>query len=148
MSHSRVTEADLHAYVDGRLPVRRCLDIENYLATRPDEAVRMFIYQTQKREIQLFTSAAMDDAVPPYLIESATRGACTQPRRWAWVVIFAIAGLMTLGGLLGWTIKGALRGGSCNEAVWRTVDPAWISPGLAPASGAIPLRSSTDRLAG
>jgi anti-sigma factor RsiW len=41
MSRHVVTEADLHAYVDGVLPLARAAEVEAYLAERPEEAARL-----------------------------------------------------------------------------------------------------------
>ena len=47
MSRQVVTEADLHAYVDGVLPATRAAEVEAYLAERPEEAARLAAYREQ-----------------------------------------------------------------------------------------------------
>lgn len=151
MSHSRVTEADLHAYVDGRMSARRCLDIETYLATRPAETLQVCRYQAQRRTIQLSAGGAVEDTVPPYLIQSAIKHTGAEPRLWVTVLV-AVLGLVILGGLLGLTVQGALRAGACDASAWKGASGARLSPSYArdplPLIGAARLRSSTDRLAG
>ena len=39
-----ITEADLHAFVDGKLPAARRLEVDAYLAQRPEEAERLRAY--------------------------------------------------------------------------------------------------------
>ena len=46
-----VTEAELHAFVDGRLPAEREAEIAAYLAARHDDAQRVEAYRAQKREL-------------------------------------------------------------------------------------------------
>ena len=45
MSRQVVTEADLHAYVDGVLPAARATEVDAYLADRPEEAARLAAYR-------------------------------------------------------------------------------------------------------
>ena len=40
MSILPITEADLHAYADGRLAPARRAEVDAYLAARPDDAAR------------------------------------------------------------------------------------------------------------
>lgn len=49
MNSMPVTEADLHAYVDGLLPPARRTEIEQYLATHPAEAERIRIYPNSRK---------------------------------------------------------------------------------------------------
>jgi anti-sigma factor RsiW len=46
MSTLPVTEAELHAYVDGRLPEARRSEVELYIERHPDEAARLAAYCT------------------------------------------------------------------------------------------------------
>ncbi|MBI2291826.1 MAG: anti-sigma factor, partial [Betaproteobacteria bacterium] len=36
MTHVPVTEAELHAYIDGLLPAERRAEVDTYLATHPE----------------------------------------------------------------------------------------------------------------
>lgn len=47
MSRQLVTEADLHAYVDGMLPPARAAEVEAYLSERPEESARLAAYREQ-----------------------------------------------------------------------------------------------------
>jgi len=44
-----ITEADLHAFVDGKLPAARRLEVDAYLAQRPEEAERLRAYTAQTK---------------------------------------------------------------------------------------------------
>ena len=46
-----ITEADLQAYIDGRLAQGRRTEIEAWLATRPDEAERIAQVRSQRDKI-------------------------------------------------------------------------------------------------
>ena len=47
MSAAPVTEAEVHAYVDGALPAARAAEVEAYLAEHPEEAARVLAYREQ-----------------------------------------------------------------------------------------------------
>ena len=52
MSGAPITEADLHAWVDGQLGAERGREIEAYLAERPEEGARLAAYRAQARELR------------------------------------------------------------------------------------------------
>ena len=56
-----VTEAELHAFVDGRLPAEREAEIAAYLAARPDDAQRVEAYRAQKRELHALFDPVLDE---------------------------------------------------------------------------------------
>lgn len=65
MKHHPITDADLHAYIDGLLPPSRCAEIEAYLAARPAEAERLQAYRRQKDELRALFNPVMDEPIPP-----------------------------------------------------------------------------------
>jgi anti-sigma factor RsiW len=67
MSETEFTEAELQAYVDGRLPERRRLELEAYLASRPDEAARLAAYRAQAGRLREVFAPVLDEPVPPRL---------------------------------------------------------------------------------
>ncbi len=56
-----VTEADLHAFVDGRLPAERQVEIAAYLAARPEDAQCLEAYRAHKRELHALFDPVLDD---------------------------------------------------------------------------------------
>jgi len=98
-----VTEADLHAYVDGLLPLARQAEIEAWLAARPEEAARVNAYRSQNLALRQLFDPVLDEAVPP-----AIRPPVRRPwwigsaGRYAAAVLIAL-----LGGVAGWTVRGA-----------------------------------------
>jgi len=96
MSGAPVTEADLHAYVDGALPPARAAEVEAYLAERPDEAARVAAYREQIQALRRDFDRVMDEPVPERLLRPRRLGVV---RRYA-----AIAGWIVLGGAIGWEL--------------------------------------------
>ncbi|HET7198387.1 MAG TPA: anti-sigma factor [Burkholderiales bacterium] len=59
-----VTEADLQAYVDGRLEPSRRTVIEAWLAARPEEAERVAAYRRLGGEVRAAYQAMLDEPLP------------------------------------------------------------------------------------
>ena len=100
-----VTEAELHAYVDGLLPLARQAEIEAWLAARPEEEARVAAWRSQNLALKRLFDPVLDEAVPKSMGLPA-------PRRWwgagpAWRVAAALA-IALLGAAGGWTLRGAV----------------------------------------
>lgn len=67
MSKYTITENDLHAYVDGQLPLARSAEVEEYLAAQPEAAERVRVYQSQNRAVNTLFSPVLDEHVPERL---------------------------------------------------------------------------------
>lgn len=104
MNQLPITEADLHAYVDGLLPHSRQAEIDAYLAARPAEAERMNAYREQAAALRALFNPVLDEPVPPRL--SAT------PHAWRWHLPRHLehiaAGLVIafVSGATGWLLHG------------------------------------------
>jgi anti-sigma factor RsiW len=100
MKQHPVTEADLHAYIDGVLPPSRRTEIEAYLAQRPEEAKRLQAYQHQKEELRALFNPVMDEPVPSSIP--------TRPRQRPWSTQRFAAGLViaVVSGAAGWLLHG------------------------------------------
>jgi len=60
-----LSEADLHAYVDGLLPPELRAEVESYLAQHPDAADRAHAYRLQNISFhRLFAAVPLDSAGP------------------------------------------------------------------------------------
>ncbi len=101
MSILPVTEADLHAYVDGRLPSARKADIEAYLAAHPDDAGRLQDYAAQNAGLHALFDPVLEEPVPPRL-------AAPPPRSWQWQSLAAGLAIAILGGGAGWGLRGVV----------------------------------------
>ncbi|RJF95217.1 anti-sigma factor family protein [Noviherbaspirillum saxi] len=78
MSQLPITEADLHAYVDGLLPHARRAEIAAYLATRPDEADRLDAYRSQNEALRKLFDPVLDEPVPARLSARPRRSTILQ----------------------------------------------------------------------
>lgn len=97
-----ITEADLQAYVDARLPESRRAEVEQFLSVHPDEARRVSAYRAQNEQLRSAFAPVLDEAVPERLARAV------QPRSARlWRAAAALA-LVALGGALGWELHGVL----------------------------------------
>jgi anti-sigma factor RsiW len=102
MSDAPITEAELQAYADGRLPESRHAAVESWLAARPDEAERIAAYRRLAQEVRSAYDSMLAEPVPPQLARAAARRA-------PWGRIAAALGWVVLGIALGapagWHVK-------------------------------------------
>jgi len=94
MTDEPITEADLQAYADGRLPEGRHKGVEAWLATRPDESERIAAYRRLAHEVRLAYETMLSEPVPPRLTHAASR-------RRQWRRAAAVAGWIALGMAIG-----------------------------------------------
>lgn len=96
-----ITEADLQAYIDGRLAQGRHAEIGAWLANRPDEAERIAQLRSQRDNLRALYDPVLGEPVPERLARVAQRG--PRPRGIAlaagWVALGAVAGV-----LAGWQL--------------------------------------------
>ena len=114
-----VTEAELHAWVDGQLPAVRQREIEAYLGVRPEELQRLESYRAQKRELRALFDPVLDEALPQRVALPA------RPRS-PWYLQRLAAGLAiaVISGATGWGLRG-YRPGAGNDGVrMAAVEPA------------------------
>lgn len=99
MSHLPITEAELHAYVDGRLPPARRAEVEAYLAAHSEEAARVQAYSAQNDALHALFDGVLDEPAPPPRV--AVRA------RWQWQRLAAALAIAIAGGGAGWFLRGA-----------------------------------------
>ena len=112
-----ITEADLHAYVDGELSPARRADVEAHLAGHPDAAVRVRAWQEQKRALQRLFEPVLDEPIPPALEAAAVPPGARRSRP-PWPALRIAAGLMLalLGGMAGWWGHGRYQASALADA--------------------------------
>src|SRR4029078_5049168 len=88
--NTSVTEDELHVYVDGELPADRREAVETWLATHPEDAVRVAAWRVQAEAIRARYGAVIHERVPDRL----TLRRITRSRR-SWG---AVAAELALGG--------------------------------------------------
>jgi anti-sigma factor RsiW len=130
-----ISETDLQAYVDDVLDPRRRMEVEEYLATRPDEAARLAVYRLQNEELRLLVHRPLRPAPEP-LRRLEARLALRLGRRPLLRVVQAAAAVLALAvtGAAGWML---------NE-LGRREPPPLPAPTLASTSPAAPALELTD----
>jgi anti-sigma factor RsiW len=104
-----VSEADLHAYVDGALAPERRGEVENFLAGNPQEQARVKAYQEQNRLLHAFFDSVLAEPIP-------ARWQISLRRRRLPVKSFAAALVwIIVGGFFGWILRGEMNGRSAKE---------------------------------
>jgi anti-sigma factor RsiW len=107
-----VTEAELHAYVDGGLADNRRAEVEAWLAARPEEAERVAAYRRLGEELRAHYQPVLAEPIPAKLIHAWRRA----PRWRAAAVAAAWIGLgIAVGGIAGWQLH-ALRSAAVTVA--------------------------------
>lgn len=116
MNECPITEADLHAYVDGFLPPARQAEVEAWLLARPDEAQRVAAYREQNRAVRRLFEPVLDEPIP-----AAIRLPSPRPRWWSGAAgrYAAALAIAFAGGLAGWTLRAAA---DAHEAVPAIAD--------------------------
>lgn len=92
-----VTEAELHAYVDGFLPEARRAEIEAYLATRTEEAQRVRAWSEQNQAFRDLYDPVLAEALPARMRKKGLVRLRSPALRYA-----AVAAWLALGGVAGW----------------------------------------------
>ena len=130
-----VTEAELHAFVDGQLPAERQREIDAYLAARPEEAQRVEAYRAQKRELHALFDSVLDEHPPQRLLQAARPN---PPSRTPWYLQRLAAGLAiaVISGATGWGLRGGLSASGAEDAGRIAV--------VQPASGGLALVSANS----
>lgn len=96
-ANSSVTEAELHAWVDGQLPPDRQEAVSAWLQQHPDDARRVQDWQAQRTALQGLQRGVLDEPVPLALARA------TRPqRRPVWTQALAASVLLALGFAGGW----------------------------------------------
>ncbi|MES2058027.1 MAG: anti-sigma factor [Pseudomonadota bacterium] len=104
MTNAPVTEAELQAYVDGRLPPEREIAVATWLAERPEEAMRVSFYRAQRDALRAATAPVAEEPLPPEL-DLLLRA---RPRPVWFGRAMIAAGMTTLflaGGGTGWALR-------------------------------------------
>ncbi|RAU21419.1 hypothetical protein CU669_13410 [Paramagnetospirillum kuznetsovii] len=102
--NGRVSEDDLHAYLDGQLEPERVAAVEAWLASDPIDAERVRQWAEQKDGLHRLFDRVLDEPVPPRL----TIAAITARRRWAGRSLPRLAAalaLVMLGAVGGWWLR-------------------------------------------
>jgi anti-sigma factor RsiW len=97
MSGLAVTEAELHAHVDGLLPEARRIEVEQYLATHLEDAQRVRAWREQNEALRAWFDPVLDESTPARLRRTASGSRMLPFMRYA-----AVLAWMAFGGIAGW----------------------------------------------
>ncbi len=101
----KISEDELHAYVDGQLDDHDRLRVEAYLREHPGDAARISEWQRQNEAIRALFAASAGEPLPERL-KPATLARATRRRPFRrWPAIAAAMMLLTLGGAGGWLAR-------------------------------------------
>jgi anti-sigma factor RsiW len=102
VSELPIGEADLQAYVDGRLEPERRAAVEAWLAARPEDAERIAAYRRLAHEVRAAYDTLVAEPVPPHLARAIAR------RRWRRRAAVAAGWLLVgaaIGALASWELR-------------------------------------------
>ena len=97
MSALAVTEAELHAHVDGLLPEARRVEVEAYLAEHGEDAARVAAWREQNVALRAWFDPVLVESLPARVRRPALARRVRPLLRYA-----AVAGWIALGGVGGW----------------------------------------------
>ena len=111
MTSRRISEDDLHAYVDGLLEPERQAEVAAYLERHPDMTRRVSAFSDQRDLLRKALAPIAEEPLPPQLVLS---GMIENRRRRPPPIWWAVAAMLMLsiGGLGGWVMRGSLQGSS------------------------------------
>src|SRR5258707_13074361 len=111
MNHRPITEDDLHAYVDRVLEPERQAEVAAYLGDHPDVAKRVAAFTDQRDLLRAALAPIAEEPLPPELnLSRIIENRARRPSlvRWAMAAML----LLSIGGLGGWAVRRALKGGA------------------------------------
>jgi len=110
-----ISDGDVHAYVDGRLPAARAALVDEALANDPALAARVAEMRAQNAALRDAFDLVLDEPIPEHLLAAAVppplgRSVAARASRYrrALPVAFGIAATLVVGFSLGWLVRDAL----------------------------------------
>ena len=126
-----VTEADLHAYVDRQLAPARQAQVEQFLATRPDERARMADWQQQNEKLRSLLNPVLDEPLPLRL--SPQPKPSPQAVAWPWRGLAAGVAIAVVSAGSAWVVRGSIDADAARLAFAKS--PAVMASGGSELSG-------------
>lgn len=124
MSRPVITEADLHASIDGQLPASTLMDVDAWLREHPQDAERIAQYCRQNAALHGAYDNVLKEAVPEGLIkltqQSPRRSWMRHAAMLAWFAMGSVAG-----GIAGWKYHESLSAKGVNGVNARLA-PAFV----------------------
>lgn len=109
MSARPITEEDLHGFVDGVLAPDRIAEVQAYLDTHADAALRIAGYAGQRSMLRAALAPIAEEPLPPELDLARMIAQQSRPRPISrWALAAAAVVLLSLGIACGWTLRGPI----------------------------------------
>jgi anti-sigma factor RsiW len=89
-----MNEAELHAYVDGRLDAERRAAVDSWLAAHPDDQERVAAYQQLRDGMRAAYDPVLDEAVPAHMHSRARRRWRPYAVAAAWITLGVAIGMI------------------------------------------------------
>lgn len=107
MNPSPVTDAELHAFLDGELPPERSTEVAAWLAAHPDAARRLDAYRAQRAALQRLFDPVLDEVLPDALAQAGMLPLRKRRgwRLWPWQQLAAGVLLASVGAAGGWFVR-------------------------------------------
>jgi anti-sigma factor RsiW len=108
--HSAITEADLHAYIDGQLAPERQADMQAYLAQHPDAAQRFAAYRSQTQGLRALFAPVLLETLPPRLLQAALPRTSRTPwygQSWLGQRLVASVAIAVVSAASAWFVRGS-----------------------------------------
>jgi anti-sigma factor RsiW len=103
-----ISEAELHAYLDGALPRERTPEVEAYIEGHPAVAARVEAWRQQRRLLRDALGPIAEEPIPPELNVAALVEARRLPRPTGlWRIAAACLLALGVGAAGGWGLRGA-----------------------------------------
>ena len=117
-SPTPISEADIHAYVDGQLAPERVTRVEAALGVDAVQTERVAAMRAQNAALRDALDPVLAEPIPERLLAAATspRGRAAGARRW-FAAAFAMAATLLVGVGIGWFGRDALIDAVC---AWYT----------------------------
>jgi anti-sigma factor RsiW len=141
-----ISDADLHAYVDGELDEHRCLEVEAYLAENPQAAERCRKYQELHQGLHSLFDPVLNETVPVSLMPgSVSRGMALRRSPQLLLQAAAVAGIMLLSGYTGWLIGAKFGAEDVSQELVHLVQPAAFAHTVYSTDPYYPVEMGADR---
>ncbi len=104
-----ITDAQLHAYVDGQLSAAQRAEVGAFLAENPHQARRVQQYQMLNQQLHGKFDASMQEPLPTAVLALSQEAVpMMKPRLW-WGRIAAAIAWLAVGGSVGWLLHSAVE---------------------------------------
>jgi len=98
-----IDESDLHAYVDGLLPVARVAELEQHLAHHPEDAHRVAAWRAQNAALRATFNPVLAEPLPPQLVARPfVRHAANDRQYWRQIAAALVVAIVS--GSAGWLL--------------------------------------------